>query len=304
VQLSTNRLSTRGDQARPEFQFRRILVLTDFFRGAQSALECARAIARKFNSKIFLLHVIPSGVFQFISPESAAEALRRAREFAEQEMQRLLNAPGAQGLLHEVIVAEGPIWPTISDVINSRQIDLIAMGTQSGGSEKKLVLGAVAEQIYRLADCPILTAPPETATSQNLALDRLLFATDFMPHNERTANVAHSLECNSGGQLTVLHVVEGPTESSRQSHTLVKDFLFQRMRKSLPSSCLEQCAPQFEVRFGKPVDEILSASKQLHSELILLGLRPTLRTAGYLPSAKAYGIVCQAHCPVLTLRQK
>ncbi len=296
--------SFRGDQVRPEFQFHRILVLTDFFRGAQSALVCARAIARRFNSKIFLLHVIPSSVFQFISPESAAEALRRAKEFAELEMQKLLDDPDAAGLQQEGIVAEGPVWPTIAEKIKSLEIDLLAMGTQSGGSEKKLVLGSSSDQIYRLADCSILTAPPDLASHQGPGLNRLLFATNFMPHNERAATAAHSLQCAPGGQLTVLHVVEEPGESSQQSHAIVKDFLVQRMRKGLPSACREQCGPQFEVRFGKPVDEILAASKELHSELILLGLRTTQRTAGHLPSAVAYGIVCQANCPVLSLHQK
>jgi nucleotide-binding universal stress UspA family protein len=302
--MSTGSVIVRGDQVRPDFQFRNILVLTDFSRGAKSALDCALSIARKFRSKLFLLHIIPTALFQYMSPESASEASLLAREFAEREMQRWLNEVDLQGLEHEGIVAEGAIWSTISDTIKSREIDLLAIGTHSGRSEKKPLLGSVADQIYRLADCPVLTAPPEFSAGQEIKLKRLLFATKFMPHNERAAGFAHSLECGPEGHLTVLHVVEEPNESSLQSHKIVKDFLVKRMRKDLPASCSNQCRPEFEVRFGKPADEILSASKQFQSELILLGLRTKQRAAGHLPSAVAYSIVCQADCPVLTLHQK
>ena len=84
--MSTGSAISRGDQVRPEFQFRRILVLTDFSRGAGSALKTARAVARKCDSKLFLLHVIPTTAFQFISSTSAAEAMLLAKEFANQEM--------------------------------------------------------------------------------------------------------------------------------------------------------------------------------------------------------------------------
>jgi nucleotide-binding universal stress UspA family protein len=302
--MSTGSVTIRGDQVRPDFQFRHILVLTDFSRGAKSALDCARFIARRFHSKLFLLHVIPSALFQFISAESAADALLRAREFADREMSRLLSDPASEGLQQEGIVAEGAIWPTISETIKSREIDLITIGTHSGHSEKKLVLGSVADQIYRMVDCPILTAPPEFASRPDAKLQRLLFATKFMPHNERAAGFAHSLECGPDGHLTVLHVVEEANESPLQSHKIVKDFLVKRMRKDLPDSCSNSCQPKFEVRFGKPADEILSASEQFNSELILLGLRNQQRAAGHLPSAIAYSIVCQANCPVLTLHQK
>jgi nucleotide-binding universal stress UspA family protein len=302
--MSTGGVTVRGGQVRPDFQFRRILVLTDFSRGAKSALDCARLIARRFNSKLLLLHVIPSALFQYISPDTRTDGLESAREFADREMHTLLNDSSLQGLQREGLIAEGAIWPIISETIESREIDLITVATHSGHSEKNLLLGSTADQVYRMVDCPILTVPPEFSSRPNVKLQRLLFATKFMPHNERAADVAHSLECGPDGQLTVLHVVEEASESPLQSHKIVKDFLVKRMRKDLPDTCTNVCKPQFEVRFGKPADEILSASQQFNSELILLGLRNKQRAAGHLPSAVAYSIVCQSNCPVLTFHQK
>lgn len=302
VKMQLGSESFRGDQVRPELTFRQILVLTDFSRGAKSALQCARAIGRKFQSALCLLHVIPSGVFRFLSSESATETVLKARAYAEREMKQLLEEGKSLGFAEEGIVAEGPLWPTISEIIKSRQIELLAMGTHGGGASKKLVLGSVAEQVFRMADCAILTAPPESTISNNLELLRILFPTDFKPHNQRAASLAHSVAC--GRHLTVLHVVEEPSESPRESNKLVKEFLVKRMSKSLPSQCMARCTPEYEVRFGKPAKEILAASRQQLSDLIFLGLRAAQRTSGHLPSALAYSIVCGAECPVLTVHQK
>ncbi|HMD44162.1 MAG TPA: universal stress protein [Candidatus Acidoferrum sp.] len=300
--MSIGKSIVRGDQVRPESEFRRVLVLSDFSRGAKSALQFARAIARKFNSKIYILHVIPSGVFQFLSGHSRGEALLLANEFARDGMQMLLKEGKSEGFDEEGIVAEGTLWPTISKTIQSRQIDLIAMGTHGNANERKLGLGSVSEQIYRVADCPILTAPPLPGLNAMPEIQRILFATNFKPHSERAAFAAHSLGCGPNRKLTVLHVVEESSESSQQSNQIVREFFVKRMAKCIPTPCEDNCSPEYEIRFGKPMEEILSASDQLHSDLIFLGVRREQRATGHLPSALAYGIVCRSNCPVLTIQ--
>lgn len=300
-----SKISAQRHHANPGLEFRRILVPTDFSTGARSALECARTIARGFQSEIYLLHVIPSDVFELASPETSREALAMARESAKQQLDALAMEGESQGIVHQTTLAEGPAWPTISETIKAKQIDLVVVGTHGKSASKKLVLGSVTEKIFRMADCPMLTVPQqfEIVPGREVALDRLLFATNFKPHNERAARVAHALELRQCVRLTVLHVVEDSGESALPSQKLVEEFMVKRMRKVLPEGCLEQCKPEFVVRFGKPVEEILASANQFHSSLILLGLRAAERSAGHLPSAVAYGIVCQATCPVLTLHQ-
>ena len=300
-----SKISAQRHDANPGLEFRRILVPTDFSTGARRALECARSIARKFHSEIHLLHVIPSDVFEMASPETSREALAMAQEFAKQQLDGLATEGECQEIVHQNTLAEGPAWPMISETIKAKQIDLVVVGTHGKSASKKLVLGSVAEKIFRMADCPILTVPQqfEIVPGREVVLDRLLFATNFKPHNERAARLAHAFQGRQNVRLTVLHVVEDSSESTLPSQKLVEEFMVKRMRKVLSEGCLEQCKPEFVVRFGKPVEEILAATNQFHCNLILLGLRAAERSAGHLPSAVAYGIVCQAACPVLTLHQ-
>jgi len=88
--------------------------------------------------------------------------------------------------------------------------------------------------------------------------------------------------------LTVLHVVEDQLQSGESSHGIISDFILRRMRKGLPTACVGNCEPDFEVRFGDSGEQILSLAREQQSDLIILGLRAGMPTDGQLPSAIAY----------------
>lgn len=300
--MSTGRVIAISHPANPVVQLQRILVATDFSAGARAALDCALGIARRYQSKVFLVHVIP--VLQYVSPESSEEAIQQAKKFAAREMQRLVEDADCAGMVHEEILSGGEVWPLLQDFIKAHAIDLLALGTHGRTAEKKQLLGPVAEEIFRLAECPTLTVgarseKPPLATD---GVHRILYATNFKPHSERAAAFAHSLERGHGAKLTVLHVVEDELPLRESNRGIIHDFILRRMRKGLPAECVGNCEPEFQVRFGDPAEQILAVAQEQHSDLIILGLRSGTYTPGQLPSAIAYKLVCQAACPVLTTR--
>ena len=302
--MSTGRVTVKDDQSKPVVQYRRILVATDFSEGAQGALEYALTMARRFQSKVYLAHVIPSQVFHFISPESSAEAIQKAKVFASGELRRWIDAAAMSDVEHEELLVEGQVWPVLQELIESHKIDLLAMGTHGRTSQKKLLLGAVAEEVFRLAECPILSVGPEVQVeaSKKAELRRLLYATNFKPHAERAASMAFALKRAHGAKLTVLHVAEESGDPTLEGHELVRDFLVKRLKKVMPAACKDTCEPEFQVRFGEAAQEILRAVTEQDADLLVLGLRGGRGVAGQLPSATAYELVRQAPCPVLTLR--
>ncbi len=302
--MSTGRVTVRDEQSKPIVEFRRILVATDFSDGAKGALEYALAVARRFKSKVYLAHVIPSQVLHFVSPESSADALQKARAFASRELRRWIDAAAMGNVEHEELLVEGQVWPVLQELIKSHQIDLLAMGTHGRTSQKKLLLGAVAEEIFRLAECPILSVGPEVRleSGKRTELGRLLYATNFKPHAERAASMAFALERAHQAKLTVLHVAEESGDSSRAGSEIVRDFLLNRLKKVIPAVCKNVCEPEFLVRFGNAAEEILRTATEQSADLLVLGLRGGRGVTGQLPSATAYELVRQAPCPVLTLR--
>jgi hypothetical protein len=66
----------------------------------------------------------------------------------------------------------------------------------------------------------------------------------------------------------------------------LREFLVNRMRKTMPGACLNGCEPSFLIRFGEPGKEILKTA-ECDANLIVLGLRFAEKRAGYLPPAVA-----------------
>ena len=289
----------------PSVRFERILVATDFSAGARAALDCALAIAKPFHSKVFLLHAIPATVFQYLSPESSQQVIAQARQFAEQEMRRLVEEAGCAGTVREEILTDGNVWPLVRDFVKTNSIDLVTLGAHGRTAAKKELLGPVAEEIFRLAACPILTVGSSAGRSGSFPdeIRRILYATNFKPHAERASVYAYAMERELGAKLSVLHVVEDQQDAPKAGHDIVREFIINRMRTGMPSTCVGKRETDYQVRFGQADEEILRVSREERSDLIVLGLRSGRGDVGLLPSAVAYKLACQAPCPVLTTRQ-
>jgi len=66
-----------------------ILLLTDFSEPSELAVPFATAIAREYESKLYAMHVLTPLEFAYATPESAAAAIERLEEGAQEGMQRL-----------------------------------------------------------------------------------------------------------------------------------------------------------------------------------------------------------------------
>src|SRR5579859_524462 len=229
--MYTLRATSNNDPATSTVQLQRILVATDFSAGARSALDCALGIARRFQSKVSLVHVIPTGALQYVSPERSQEAIQQARKFAARQMKRLVEDARCAGMVHKEILCDGEVWPLPQDFVKRHAIDLLALGTHGRTAAKKQLLGPVAEEIFRLARCPTLTvgARSEKPAGATSGAQRILYATNFKPHSERTGLFARALERGHGARLTVLHVVEDNLDSPPSSHGIIRDFMIERM---------------------------------------------------------------------------
>jgi len=302
--MPVGRVTTKDDLGSTVVQLKQILVATDFSSGARVALDCALAMAKRFESRVHLVHVISPGVAQYVAAESSEEAVRNARSFAGVALKRLIQDSGCPELIRGEILSDGRVWPMLQEYALQHRIDLVALGTHGKNSTKKQLLGSVAEEIFRVAELPILTVGERNVAGGRTAWEagNILYATNFKPHAEHAASMAYRMEQAHGTKLRVLHVVEEQDQNVKGGNDLVRDFMTQRLRKGMPSSCAGRCEPEFRVRFGDVVQEILKETTEESTDILVLGLRSGADAMGQLPSATAYKLVCQSPCPVLTTR--
>ena len=105
--------------------------------------------------------MIPSEAYGHVPLEARNDALVSAKRFVESQVSKLLESSYFRGIPHEVVVNHGEVWPILSEIADEKHIDLIAVGTHGRRGVKKMLWGSIAEEIFRLATKPVLTAGPQ-----------------------------------------------------------------------------------------------------------------------------------------------
>lgn len=279
---------------------RKILMAVDFSPSSNGALAYAAAIANRYGSRIFLAHVIRPDVYQLVSPEAMATVLEQTRRYAEQQMAKILISGQLRGIPHQVLLGQGELWTIFSKLIEEHEIDLVVMGTHGRTGLEKMLIGSVAERIFRLALCPVLTVGPRVPgeVPEGAELHRILYATDFSPASEGAAAYALSLAQEQQAALTLVHVLERAHEGARAERQVAVE----RMKAVVPPEADSWSKPDYQVELGRPADGILNAADQCQADLIVMGVRHPDFSFSHLPPATAYKVVCRAPCPVLTVR--
>jgi len=296
--------------------FKNILLATDFSEVARKALPYAAAIAAGDDSKLYLVHVVPPEPRWPITIEPEPPEARSEWLDAELAMKALVAADLVKTTRHEVLLERGPIGDVLLDLMQRKDVDLLVLGTHGRGGLRKLILGSVAEQLFRLASCPVLTVGPGVpAGKEEHRFRRILFATDFGPASMHALSHALTLAIEHKATLTLVHVVTPVPVAETGPYWYVGTDLIdreqrarretvERLKKLIPPDVKLQSDPEFVAALDYLPDGILKIADGSQADLIVMGVKRTaaVRTSAHLPWATAHEVVCRAKCPVLTVR--
>ena len=282
----------------------KIMVLTDFSEVSDLALQYGLALARRYDARVYLTHVLSPDTYALAEPGLAELTYQKMRQAAEQSFGDILISGTLRGVPHETLLYEGSLWPTVERLIKEHEIDLVVTGTHGRGELKKVVIGSVAEEVFRQAACAVLTVGPlaRKQAPREVDLNDILYATDFGPGAARAAQYAFSLAQEHGAHLTVLHVVEETKAHTREGEERLRKLNVARMKQFKPAESENWCKVEFRVAFGAAVEEILGEARETNADLIIMGAKTSKAFPGHAPLTIAYNVVAKAKCPVLTVR--
>lgn len=294
----------RSILAERKIRLAKVLVATDFSPVSNHALDYAISLAKRYDSHIYLAHVISGEAYPLAAPEVTVGLVESQRRAAENKIQEMLFSGRLNDVPYDIVIEEGSLWPAIEKVIEKLEIDLVVLGTHGIGAVQKLVIGSGAEQIFRQCSQPVLTVGPRVNGGEHpdVVFKHVLFPTDFGLGCEREAAYAFSIGQEHDARVTLLHVVRHLDDYSDDGLTLKRETVKNHLQELVPGGAEAWCETKLRLAVGEPAAEILRYAEETKADLIVMGAKARRGLAGHVPGTTAYKVVSKAHCPVLTVR--
>lgn len=150
-------------------KFNKILVSIDGSKESLDAADYGLVLAKQFNAVMTTIHVLPEEIrydydnVDAIQPNIPATPVKGIVELSKQEVQaqwfnKIIERAKEMdvNLQTDIIVATRSIATEIVDYADKLNADLIIVGTRGRSGLKKMLLGSVASEVVKYADCPVL----------------------------------------------------------------------------------------------------------------------------------------------------
>lgn len=296
--------------------FERILVPTDFSLFSSQALRHAVALARKFNSRLKVVHAIQA-FYPVGDAMLAAAPPAEGRKVAESDAHAFMAPARDAGLDYELEIREGNPWREILAAAAEMPADLVVMGTHGRGGAERFLLGSVAEKLSHRLPCPVMTVCHDEgrAFEGPGLIARILCATDFSENSERACGFSFALAASLGARVTLLHSIEHlPDLGAARYRMVVPDVApllkeIERAASERLSRAVDALRREFVdvdvtalLGAGPAFREIVRVADDERSDLVVIGAQGHGMIEHLLSGSNAQKVIRSANCAVLTVR--
>lgn len=276
----------------------RILFPTDFSECAEHAYDHARHLARRYDAELHVLNVVALHHEDRNNPMDFLEG--------EQDVESLYQEEGVRHVYAQTRgIAEAP---GIVEYADEHAIDLVVMGTHGRQGLGRLILGSVAEEVIRLASCPVLVVGTGRDSDLRPEMKHVLVTVDFSEFDAVAIAYARELASVYGAQLDVLHVVEEvelPGVYGVEATPMSVPAVRRRVRDELNRFMEKEGADvpyAVHVLEGRPARDISEYAAKLGADLLVIATHGRTGLRRLVMGSVAESAIRTAPCPVLALR--
>jgi nucleotide-binding universal stress UspA family protein len=268
-----------------------IVVATDLNGQSEAALEYARKLAGGYGARIVLAHGVDPVDYAAVDAVPG-RVLKGLTDEARSALERLSGDLLREGIHSHSEIRQGAVAAMLVDVARQYEAGMIVIGTKGMQGAGPVIVGAIAEQLVRLAPCPVLAVAADWNAGEYRPTPGgpVLLA---MERNEATAAavaMAYSLAETFHRTLLVVHA-RGAAEASaflNPCATTLEEFGIKPSGR-FPVRCM--------VKDGNPADVIMEAIKQDHPSMLVAGVKRASQTGG--PHGTAFALLSRSRVPVL-----
>ncbi len=268
-----------------------IVVATDLNGQSEAALDYARKLATNYGARIILAHGLDP--MEYAAVNAVPGKVRKSlSEEAREVLDTLTSDLMQEGIHSHSEIRQGAMAHMLLDVARQYEAGLIVIGTKGMQGAGPVIVGAIAEQLVRLAPCPVLAVAADWNAGQYRPTPGGPVMLAMEPNEAAAAAVAtaYSLAKIFKRPLLAVHARTAAETSAflNPSAPNLEQFGV-RSSSDVPVRCM--------VKDGNPPDALAAAIK-LHQPCILVaGVKRASHTPG--PHGTAFVLLARSRVPVL-----
>ncbi len=288
----------------------RILVATDFSDHAETALDTAIALGKRFGARVDLVHAldIPLPVFEPFAVSLPAGFVEGARDSARERLGEGMARIQAAGLEGEAHLGDAPPSRAIADCANEIGADLVIVGTHGRTGIPHLLVGSVAERTAAHSPCSILAVKkPLSGVPATLVV-----GTDFSEGASRALDAACEFAEAGETALHVVHAIDLNVPAITPYEMVIPNDLVEKVRtaaleraEGVVASVRERGFETAEAHVvpSPPSRGVSDEAERLEADLVVTGSRGLTGLKHALLGSVAERTLRHAPCSVLIVRE-
>ncbi|TDT40487.1 nucleotide-binding universal stress UspA family protein [Maribacter spongiicola] len=214
-----------------------ILIPTDFSSNAYHAIAYALNVFKCERTNFYFIHAYADevyGPYHNVDKETFDKQKNSIADESEKKLNKLVidTQTKTHNPLHkyEGISSFESLVDAINDFADSKNIDLIIMGTKGKTASSKITFGSNTVQVFKYVKCPVLAVPDQYDYSQP---KKILFPSNYMlPYKRRELKLLDIMAGEFKAEVLSLYISDFEDLSLRQLDN--KKFL----EESLPNARL------------------------------------------------------------------
>lgn len=213
----------------------KILIPTDFSENALNAIRYALEFFKYQNTKFYFMHAYQTEVYNhpyLVTRDNYDTVLALVKQQSETNLVALLQkvkkwSPNPK-FEYFTISANNALVDEADLLVDSKNIDLIVMGTKGQSNNNAITFGSNTLQVLKYVKCPVLAIPQDYKYTQP---KQALFPTNFLiPYKRRELKLLCDLLSPYRTKIEMLFVSRSNTLSLRQEDN--KTFIEQTVCKN------------------------------------------------------------------------
>jgi nucleotide-binding universal stress UspA family protein len=270
-----------------------IVVATDLQGSSEAALEYARKLATAYGGRIVLAHGLDP--VEYAAIESVpGRVLRRLTEEARASLDEMAADLFRDGIHTHTELRQGAVVQMLLDVIRQHRAGLIVLGTRGRRGAGPLAVGTIAEQLVRLAPCPVLAVAADWNAGEHRPTPggSVLLAMERNEALEAAVDAASALALTFQRSLIVVHARTAAEASAflNPCATTLEEFGV-RPGGEFPVRCI--------VKDGNPAEALMQAIDQYTPSILVVGVKRKSESRG--PHGTAFHLLASSRVPVLCI---